>query len=110
MFGIGISIEKTDGYRFDLFLLKKFDDLSDFTDIQRNQHLTIGSDPFLDLQPEITGDKRRWPLVKRVIHIRPIATPDLQHIPETFSCEQGRLSPFALDQSIDDDRCTVNQK
>ena len=110
MFRAGIGIEETNGYRFDPLLLQIFDNLIEFRDIEGHEHLAIGSHPFLDLQSEVSGDKRSRSLVQGVIHLRPIAPTNLQYIPEALSGEQGRLGALALNQGVDYHRCSVNQK
>ena len=54
-------------------------------------------------------DKGARFLIAQVVHIGPIAAPNLQHIPKAFGGDERGLDPLALGNRVDDDRTTVNK-
>ena len=54
-------------------------------------------------------DKGTRLLIAQIVHIGPIAAPDLQHIPKAFGGDERSLDPLALGNRVDDYCAAVNK-
>ncbi len=107
---VGVGVEQTHGHRLDLMLFHGLDDAVQILLIQRNQDLAGGAEAFLDAETEMPGNQGIGFLVERIVHLKPVAAPDLQNVPEAVGRDQRGLGPCALNERIDDHGGPVGQK